>query len=307
VAVLDLPLAGENRRAEASWIACFSRPWPGTLNLFRKSGDGGFVLERTLEAPATMGRLLAPLPRGPVALFDRANAVEVKLLAGALVSVSESEMLGGANVLAIGSEASGWEIVQFRDVELTGPLTYTLTHLLRGQSGSEPEMSDPQPAGARVVLLDPAVVQMNETLDDFGAGITWRVGPSNRDHGDPSYVEFTHQAKALGLRPWTPAHLKAERDGDDVLFTWIRRTRIGGDGWAVSEVPLSEESEAYVLDIMSGQAVARSETLSTPLYRYTAAAQIADFGGLQSAFSLRVAQLGAQYGRGAILERTINA
>jgi hypothetical protein len=276
------------------------------LNLFRKSGDAAFTLERTIDAPAVIGEMIDPLAEGPIAVFDRANRPRVRLYGGALASVSESEMLGGANAAAVGSEASGFEIIQFRDAVLTGPKTYELAHLLRGQSGSEPEMKPLLAAGAEFILLDPAVVQMNEELSDLGSRIVWRVGPANRDHGDRAYVEFTQDAKALGLRPYRPAQLRARRDGGDIVFAWVRRTRIDGDGWQTANVPLGETSQAYEIDIVSGATVLRTATVTTPSYRYPAADQIADFGSSPSIVTVRVHQMSEEFGRGPPREGTFN-
>lgn len=306
VVAMNLPVAGANRVAEAGWIAGFSKPWPGQLNLFRKSGDAAFTLVRSIDAPAVIGELVDPLPAALPHVFDRAHRPRLRLYGGALSSVTTLEMLNGANAAAIGSSEAGWEIIQFRDAALAGPRTYELGWLLRGQSGSEPEMAAAWPAGTRFVLLGPAVVQTDETLADLGLDITWRAGPANRDHGDPSYVEFTQRAEGLGLRPWRPAHLRATRDGSDVIFTWIRRTRIDGDSWEVAEVPLGETEQSFVLDILSGSSVRRSATVAEPAYRYTLAAQLADFGSAPTAFTVRVAQVGHEFGPGASLERTMN-
>ena len=59
---------------------------------------------------------------------------------GALASVSESEVLAGANIAAIGDEAAGYEIIQFAAAELIAENTYRVKTLLRGQAGSGPEM-----------------------------------------------------------------------------------------------------------------------------------------------------------------------
>jgi hypothetical protein len=305
LAVLDLPLASPARQPQAGWIAAFSKPWPGSLNLFRNLG-GSFQLAWSLAAPATMGELVAPLARGPLAVFDRANVVQVRLWGGALFSVTESQLLGGANVLAVGSPDQGFEILQFRDAELIAPATYALRHLLRGQSGSEPEMAELAPAGMLVVLLDAAVAQLEETLDDFRATTSWRLGPAGRDHGDPAYVSFDHPVRGLGLRPLHPVQPRATRDGGDVVFTWIRRTRSNGDSWELAEVPLGEDREEYALDILAGGTPVRSLILGEAAYRYTAAAQQQDFGSAPTSFTLRLAQISATFGRGAVLERTLH-
>ena len=47
--------------------------------------------------------------------------------------------------------------------------------------------------------------------------------------------------------------------------------------------------------------------MTAPEWRYTAAQQLADFGGSPPTdFTLRIAQLSTAYGRGANLERTIH-
>jgi hypothetical protein len=303
--MLDLPLAGEGIVAHQPWIAGTATPWPGRLLLLRKSGPAAFTLSRSIEARATMGELVDPLPMGPLWVFDRASKARVRLYSGALSSVSEEELLGGENAAAVGDDVSGYEIIQFRDAVLTAPSTYEISWLLRGQSGSEIEMRA-LPAGARFVLLDPAVVQVDLGTEAIGQSLTWRIGPQGLDHGDPAYVEFSDTALGLGLRPLRLAHLKVKADGGDAVFNWIRRTRIDGDGWELPDVPLGEESEAYELDVMNGAAVARTIAASAPTCRYTAAEQVADFGAAQTSFSVRVAQLGTAYGRGPVLEKTLN-
>jgi hypothetical protein len=232
--------------------------------------------------------------------------VTVKLDAGALSAVSDTELLAGANAAAIGDSVTGWEIVQFAAAELIAAKTYRIGSLFRGQSGSEPEMLAARPAGSRFVLLNAAVVQQQLLLAQAALSLTWRIGPAARDHGDDSYVQLTHQGKLTGLRPLSPCQFRASRDGNDVVFTWIRRTRIDGDSWELSEVPLGEDSESYVAEILDGGAVKRTVQTAVPSLRYTAAEIAADFGTSPSAFTLRIAQLSASYGRGANLQRTIN-
>jgi hypothetical protein len=82
-------------------------------------------------------------------------------------------------------------------------------------------------------------------------------------------------------------HVKASRESGGVRIWWIRRTRIDGDGWGV-EVPLGEDIEAYVLDIVSGGSVVRSIACSTSEALYANANELADFGTPQSSLHLRV-------------------
>jgi len=85
----------------------------------------------------------------------------------------------------------------------------------------------------------------------------------------------------------------------------VRRTRIGGDGWEAADVPLAEEGERYEVDVTSGSEVLRTLTATAPSAIYTAAEQIEDFGAVQPAVTVRVAQVSASFGRGAVREAVV--
>ena len=303
--IMDLPIAIATAVAHAPWMAAVAKPWPGSLAVYRSTGPATFALNRTIEARATKGLLLDPLVAGPLFRFDRATSFTVQLAAGGLRSVSEAELLGGINAAAVGDAASGWEIIQFATATLVGTRTYRVSGLLRGQSGSEPEMLALRPAGSNFVLLNTAVVQPVLPLSDAGLTLTWKIGPAQYDIG-PRYATIIQAGKMLGLRPLQPGHLRAAASGGDVVISWIRRTRIDGDSWDIAEVSLGEEREAYALDILDGPSVKRSLTLDVPSYRYSAANIAADFGTMPATLSLRVAQISTTFGRGANLLRTIN-
>jgi hypothetical protein len=131
VLLMDLAFA-TSPNAAAPWVAAQANPWPGRLSLLKRSGASSFDFNRLIEAQATMGNLLTPLAAGPQHVFDRAASFDVKLKYGALSSVSEVEVLGGANIAAIGDEATGYEIIQFASAELIAASTYRVKTLLRG-------------------------------------------------------------------------------------------------------------------------------------------------------------------------------
>jgi hypothetical protein len=85
----------------------------------------------------------------------------------------------------------------------------------------------------------------------------------------------------------------------DLTISWKRRTRIGGDWRDAVDIPLSEESERYEVEIMQGITLKRTITgLTSPTTIYTAAQQVTDFGSAQSSVSVKVYQLSAAVGRG---------
>jgi hypothetical protein len=73
------------------------------------------------------------------------------------------------------------------------------------------------------------------------------------------------------------------------------------------DVPLSEQSELYHVQIMNGLTVVRTvEGITTPSLVYTAAQQVADFGAVQSSFVVKVYQISAIIGRGVSGQATIS-
>ena len=304
VLLMDLGLATSANPA-SPWIAAQANPWPGRLALLKRSGASSFEFNRFLEAQATMGTLLTPLPAGPLFVLDRATSFDVAMKYGALSSVSEAEVLNGANIAVIGDAASGFEIIQFASAELIAPNTYRVKTLLRGQAGSGPEMLASRAAPTNFVLLNPAAVQAELAAAQAALENTWRVGPAQLDSGHSAYLELTLQGQSKGLRPLSPCQLRCKRDGADVVFTWVRRTRIDGDGWEPIEIPLGEESESYRLEIRDGVTVKRTVEVASPSYRYLAADIATDFGVAPLVYDLSVAQISAGFGLGAQTLRTL--
>jgi GTA TIM-barrel-like domain/Putative phage tail protein len=304
VLMMDLALATTAQPA-SPWIAAQATPWPGRLNVLKAQGTS-YVFNALVGAQATMGETLTALAAGLVGRVDYTRSLDLKLDFGALSSVSRAELLAGANVAALGTDATGYEILQFQSASLVGVNTYRLTGLLRAQAGSFAEMLTSRAAGQRFVLLNGAVTQAVGTLQDAVLTSRWKVGPATLDHGHPAYVTLDVPPTLKALRPLRPTSLKAKRTGAGVAISWIRQTRSGGDAWALQEVPLSEDVERYQLQVMNGAAVVRGLTPAVPSQFYSDAEMTADFGTVPSTLTLRVAQMSAAVGAGTILERTLN-
>jgi hypothetical protein len=282
-------------------VAASAQPWPGRVNLLKSAG-GSFAQNVQLTRAAVVGETTTALYAGPEGRWDDGNAVWVKLSSGALTSRAALDVLNGANACAIRNADGGWEVLQFRNAELTAPLTYKLSGLLRGQAGTEGEMRNPVAAGAPFVFIDGALRQLNVSLADRNVATAWAYGPAGVALSDPRYVTETVTFAGNGLRPLSPVHVRGVRDGatQDIAISWKRRTRIGGDGWDGGDVPLSEAVESYRVEIMSGASVVRTLTASSPSVVYTAAQQTVDFGSATfSPLDLRVAQISDVFGAGA--------
>jgi hypothetical protein len=168
-------------------------------------------------------------------------------------------------------------------------------------------MADPLEEGAAFVLLDPQVVPVARGLDQLGRPLSLRIIATSRDHGDPFAVAMQATPGATALYPYAPVHLKAQRGAGGVTFTLIRRTRIDGDSWETLDVPLGEGAERYEIDVLDGATVKRTLSADAPSLLYPNADEIADFGSVQSAFSIRAYQLSATIGRGFAAEASVVA
>jgi hypothetical protein len=298
-AFLDLPLIRGDEAPHAGWVAAFGTPWPGGVAFYRSPTTSGYTLAANVTTPAKIGTTQTDFHSGPTSRWDRGNVLRVTMANGALASADEILVLGGANMAAIENAGGQWEVIQFAEVSLVSPGVYDLSNLLRGQAGTEGAMRDPVEAGARFVILDASLRQVHMTAGDIGLPFNWKFGPAPYDIGNSSYsTRLAFPFTSVGLRPLAPVQVRGEFSNGDLTFRWVRRTRIGGDGWEQTEVPLGEESEAYEVDIMDGATVVRTLSASSPMVIYTAAQQTADFGAPQPNYSMRVCQLSSIFGRG---------
>ncbi len=305
VELLDLPLLTSDEDTHAAcgaYFAALKSPWPGAIALYGSPEEAGYRLRSTAAAPAILGETIESLPPGPIARIDHANRLQVSVSGGELYSVSRLQLLAGANAAAVRTGAGDWEILQFEMAELIGSGTYLLSDLLRGQAGSEGAMQAGEPiaAGAPFVMLNGAIARVDLSPEELGLPYFWRYGPANRDLADASYDQQQYAFRGIGLRPYAPVHLRGRRAGGELEVTWVRRTRVGGDSWGTSVVPLAEEFERYEIDILRPDgSVARTLTSDTSSVTYTISAQMEDFGGAQEQVRVRIAQLSAVFGRGA--------
>ncbi len=305
--LLDLPQLTEDQPAHRPLIAAHAVPWPGEMAVFRSPATDGFEFLTTFGSRARIGTLVSDFYAGPTSRFDLGNALVVDLALGTLESVTDQALFGGANALAVESAPGVWEIVQAGVAELLAPGRYRLTRLLRGQRGTEGAMGNPAPAGARVVVLDASLASLPIAEGELGIPWNWRIGPASRPVSDETYVAQAFTPEGVGLRPFSVTHVeqpwRRPRIPGDLTIRWTRRSRaLSADNWGGLEVPLTEELEAYEVDILDGMVVKRVLSTTTTSAVYTAAAQTADWGaplGPGDTLAIRIFQLSALVGRGA--------
>lgn len=295
---LDLPLLQSTQTSVGPHFAATASPWPGGVAAYQSASDDGYVLNTVLEAPVQFGTTQTVLKTPCIGRWIEGEGVDVKLSQGALQSRSALEVLNGANIAAIGDGSSaGWELFQYREAELLGNGAYRLHGFLRGQLGSDVEINGNWPAGSEIVFLNETPTQINLIDADRGLERYYRAGPVNKPVSDASYSTRTEAFDLIALRPLSPVHLAVREVNGDVTLSWVRRTRIDGDSWQGIDVPLGETTESYEIVVLSSGVEIRRETVTSPVWVYTAANQTAD--GVLGEVNVNIAQISERFGLGA--------
>jgi len=306
---MDTPLLRDIDDGRFPYVAAGAfgdEPWPGAVII--KSEDGLSFGSSVTFVPAggnaTHGVAEAALADGSSTVFDRQNTLTVSLFRGSLASVTELDVLNGANAALLGSE-----VIQFAGATLQPDGSYVLDTLLRGRRGTEWATAG-HVKGERFVMLTPSTIFAVQTpTAEIGLKRFYKAVTLGGDSLAAQIKDVTLQGQAF--MPLSPVHLTGSRDGaNDWTVSWVRRTRIGGEWRDFVDVPLGEASEAYEVDILDGTgALKRTITATasaggsvvTPASQsafYTSADQIADFGANQVTLSVRIYQLSATVGRG---------
>ena len=304
--LLDLPPLDGFEDDARPLVAVAADPWRGAEVAAGPSLDA-LTPRASVSEPAAVGRLLSPLPPGSIGRWAEGIALELEIEGATLSSASDAAVLAGANVLSVQATSGEWEVLQFATAEATGPSTYRLTRILRGQVGSESATAAGAEAGAAVVLLQPGLARARVAASERGLPLIWRAGAAGASAAAVVQTSFTWNG--LAYRPFGPARAFASRRSDGgVDLAWIRRTRLHGDGWEGEEVPLGEDSERYRAEVLAGDAdtVLRAFDIDAPGVTYAATDFAADFpAGSPASLIVRVRQRSAVFGLGPPLQQTL--
>ncbi|WP_295044390.1 glycoside hydrolase TIM-barrel-like domain-containing protein [uncultured Paracoccus sp.] len=299
---LDLPLLKGDEQPHAPYLAATAKPWPGSVVAYSSvESDGGFELNTTLSRRAFIGRTENALARARSGVIDRGAPLRIRLKDASLRSVGEKALLAGANAVAIGDGSlENWEIFQFAKSVPVEKDVWDLADRLRGQAGTDGIMPEVWPKGSVVVLLDGAPQQVTLPPSARGQERFWRIGPARRAFDDPSYRAHVTEARGIGLRPYAPCHLRASGR----TLTWIRRSRVEGDGWDGADIPLGEVRERYRICLLRDGIVLHQADVG--VQEYTVPEQVWTTTLQGGAFVVAVAQLSDQFGPGPFVRRILN-
>jgi hypothetical protein len=203
---------------EGPLIGATARPWPGRVRVFAGSDVTTLQERLTLDAPASVGRLLEPLGAGPIGRWDYAHSLLIEIPGGDLSSTTRSAVLAGANQIFVEGSA-GWELISFLHAELVDVDVWRLHGLLRGGEGTQPlEIV----SGARTVLADTRLQMARLNREEIGLDLTWRA-----NEADPFIFAYNEQ----GGLPLTVGHLK-QLGG---YITWTGRSHDVPENWTLPE------------------------------------------------------------------------
>lgn len=267
--------------------------WPGG-DLFRQEPTGLEDIARLTRPGSSFGTAANALPGAPytVRTWDVLDVtIESGLPAG---STFEGMLLGGglaALEVRQGGDRIGWEILQYQTSDFNETTNrYELSGLLRGRFGTEWAIGL-HDVGDRFVTL-PQVAQILTESDELDVERAHRAATIGADPAGSPSVDFAWSG--VDRIPYSPVHLRAVRDGD-ITFSWTRRDRVGTELVSGQTLPLSEDAEAYEVDIYDGASVVRTLQVSTTEAVYTD--ETTDFGSAQDEIEIAVYQMG-ELGRG---------
>jgi hypothetical protein len=82
----------------------------------------------------------------------------------------------------------------------------------------------------------------------------------------------------------------------DYQCSWKRRTRIDGDSWQSTEVPLGETTESYLVRLRQGSVIRAQYSVGGTQFLYSAGMRATD--QVVGPFTLEVAQVSQGFGPG---------
>ncbi len=308
--LLDVPMMS-SAQSGPSFLAAMTGALTGWRGgVLMQSTDAGSTwasLQDFGPPGASMGACTNTIGVVESRMIDNAGLLNVTMTQGELYSVTQLAMLGGSNHFAYGADGR-WEIIAVQTCTLVSGTSYVLQNMLRGRFGTEWSMGL-HAVGDSLILLDTTdVAAIAMGSGTIGLSYLYRGITTGRDISTDSDRSFAYQG--VNLKPLSPVYLNGSRDpsSNDWSLEWIRRTRTGGEWRDYVDASLSEDVEAYQIDVYANGSYAtvkRTITASTPHCVYASTAQVIDFGSNQSTLYLKIYQMSAVIGRGYPLTQSI--
>lgn len=282
--------------------------WPGAQ--LQASPDGATWTPNDSSADeVTWGAIETPPPDPASCWRTQFGAtMTVQVTGGAYVPTATDDLglANLANPMAVIKANGQVEIIQYRDVTPLGSGRYTLGTFYRGARGTDTMAGGLALGDIFVFLGTVGTRELTVPLAFHNISEFWRLVTNGLLSSSAIPQGFIFHGR--DLMPYAPVLGAAALSGSDIVLTWVRRTRFGGElRDTIDTVPLNEETEAYEIDILDapGGSVVRTLTAATSTVTYTAADITADFGSTPAALSVDIYQMSAVVGRGFATEELL--
>ena len=315
IGLLDIPLLRDAdsvgpTQTLTHWVAGGQPTWPGAV-LFKKTGSSTVqdVGQQLFEVPrGTLNTAPPDMDRSVWRITDDSFQITVASGIDEFETITEADLLAGRNLLAVVNSSGEVELLQFQTVTVISEYVLELSGLLRGRRGTD-AFSSGHTIGDAVYLLDAAWINtFSQDVSVIGSTQTFRGVTIGQLYEDADDITLTSAGR--DLKPYSMSHYALADDGSGGLnLSATRRTRIGGEqDWLLSgDVPVSEDSESYEVDILDGPggSVVRTLTGSSETINYSSANITTDFGSLPAQLTVKWYQISAVVGRGFTQEITL--
>lgn len=159
-------------------------------------------------------------------------------------SIPDDEWPSNENTVIINDE-----IIYFKDFEMNGDGSVTIFNLIRGARGTI-NAAYSHLTGGSFYLVTSAFQDEIESFENANRRAAFRPSSASLLPGGLPTIE--KELTGATHRPWAPNMVKRTNSGGNIVFTWERSTRLGGqlkDGTGtVPQVDGPEEYEVYLLD-----------------------------------------------------------
>jgi hypothetical protein len=276
---LDMPILRDADDDHGFYVPARSvveASWPGAV--FYKEGNSGFESVTQITTESVMGVTLTALDdwTGPD-VVDELSTVQVNVGHGELSSSTRDAILDGTtNAILVGSE-----VLQFHTATEDSPGVYTLAGFLRGRRGTEWAQTGHE-VGERFVLLTTAMRRIELQSSEVDETIAYKAVTIGATLDATSQKD--HANEAIGKKPFAPVYLRENVVSGERSFTWERRSRLAMN-LLTGTVPLGEETESYDVELLDGDDVVfsttvteREATVSSLLESFTLAAATTRIG-----------------------------
>lgn len=269
LAFMDIPALSESEDSLNAYVAVSAEgaAWTGAL-VQRSLDDGETFGSVTTLGPSVLGELLDPITNASEFYTDTTNVVRVHLARDGqeVLSISETSFLSGGGAFALEKPDGSFEVMQYLDAEDEGDGVFALTTLHRGQLNSKPDAHAP---GAVFVLLSGATAVPMESAW-IGLDLVHRA-PSIGQVPEEA-TQQTQEYAGRSQAEWPVVHLTLERDGSDILGSWVPRHRFGAEIAPVASanfqgfrVILDDGSDAVTFDTTDASFTYDASALGTPI------------------------------------------